>query len=152
MAAAWLRMMAPTPTPRAAASAVAMAPPAMMAAMPVAETPAGMCRAASSGKVMAAAIPVAARPKTSPAAARVVSLAASSGVRRGVIRTAGMIVWCRNSPVTESAPAISATVWASPAIARTERAGLVAGMKLLAAAVGTIPPAITAMAPAASSQ
>ena len=63
-----------------------------------------------------------------------------------------MIVLCRNSPVTESAPAISATVWASPAIARTERAGLVPGVKLLAAAVGAIPPAITAMAPAASSQ
>ena len=33
----------------------------------------------------------------------------------------------RNSPVTDSAPAISATVWASPAIAGALRAGLVPG-------------------------
>ena len=33
----------------------------------------------------------------------------------------------RNPPVTDSAPAISATVWASPAIAGTLRAGLVRG-------------------------
>ena len=83
MAPAWLRMIAPMPMPRAAHSAVAIPLPAMMAAVPVPEIPAGMCRAASSGRVMAVAIPVAARPKSSPAAARVMSLAASSGVRRG---------------------------------------------------------------------
>jgi hypothetical protein len=62
------------------------------------------------------------------------------------------MVLCRNSLVTERAPAISATVWASPAMASTERAGLVPGVKLVAAAVAATPPAIRAMAPAASSQ
>ena len=124
----------------------------MMAAAWVPLMPAGMCRAASSGKVMAVAIPVAARPKASPAAAMVMSLATSSGVRRGVIRTAGVMVLCRNSPVTESAPASSATVWASPAIARVARAGLVPAVKLVAAAVAPVPPAMRATAPAASSQ
>jgi hypothetical protein len=79
MAPTWLRMIAPTPIPTAALSAVATPPPAMMAAVPAPETPAGMCRPASSGRVTEAAIPVAARPKASPAAARVMSLAPSSG-------------------------------------------------------------------------
>ena len=69
-----------------------------------------------------------------------------------MIRTAGVMVLCRYSPVTDSAPAISATVWASPAMARTERAGLVPGVMLVAAAVAATPPAIKTMAPAASSQ
>ena len=92
MAPTWLRMIAPTPTPSAALRAVATPPPAMMAAAWVPLMPAGMCRAASSGKVMAVAIPVATRPKASPVAAMVISLATSSGVRRGVIRTAGVMV------------------------------------------------------------
>jgi hypothetical protein len=82
----------------------------------------------------------------------VMSLAASSGVRRGVIRTAGVMVLCRNSLVTESTPASSATVWASPAMARTERAGLMPPVKLVAAAVAPVPPAIRAATAAASSQ
>jgi len=41
--------------------------PAMMAAAPAQETPAGRSRAASSGRMMAVAIPVATRPKASPA-------------------------------------------------------------------------------------
>jgi hypothetical protein len=113
--------------------------------------PAGMCRAASSGKVIAAAIPVAARPKASPAAAMVMSLATSSGVRPGVIRIAGVRVLCRNSLVTENAPASSATVWASPAIARVVRAGPVPGAKLVAV-VALVPAAIKARVPAASTQ
>src|ERR1035441_7014799 len=134
MAPTWLRMIAPMPIPSAAPRAVAAPPPAMMAAAWVPLMPAGMCRAASSGRVMAVASSVVARPKASPAAAMVMSLAASSGVRRGVIRTAGVMVLCRNSLVTESTPASSATVWASPAMARTERAGLMPGVKLVAAA------------------
>jgi hypothetical protein len=62
------------------------------------------------------------------------------------------MVLCRNSPVTESAPASSATVWASPAMARTWRAGLLPPVKLVVAAVRATAPAIRAMAPAASSQ
>ena len=73
-------------------------------------------------------------------------------VRRGVIRTAGVMVLCRNSPVTDSAPASSATVWASPAIARVVRAGLMPAVKLVAAAVAPVPLAMRATAPAASSQ
>src|ERR1035441_6299271 len=134
MAPTWLRMIAPMPIPSAAPRAVAAPPPAMMAAAWVPLMPAGMCRAASSGRVMAVASSVVARPKASPAAAMVMSLAASSGVRRGGIRTAGGMVLCRNSLVTESTPASSATVWASPAMARTERAGLMPGVKLVAAA------------------
>ena len=49
------------------------------------------------------------------------------------------MVLCRNSLVTESAPASSATVWASPAIARVARAGLVPAVKLVAAAVAPVP-------------
>jgi hypothetical protein len=62
------------------------------------------------------------------------------------------MVLCRNSPVTASTPASSATVWASPAMASTERVGLMPGVKLVAAAVAAVAPAIRAVAPAASSQ
>jgi hypothetical protein len=152
MAPTWLRIIAPAPTPMAANSAVAIPPPAMMAAVPGPETPAGMCRPASSGRAMAAAIPLTARPNASPATARVMSLAPSSAARRGVIRTAGVMVLCRNSPVTQSTPAISATVCASPAMASVERTGLVPSVKPVAAVVRATTPAIRTMAPAASSQ
>src|ERR1019366_7789955 len=83
MAPTWLRMIAPMPIPSAAPRAVAPPPPAMMAAAWVPLMPAGMCRAASSGRVMAGARPVVARPKARPAAAMGMSLAASSGGGRG---------------------------------------------------------------------
>ncbi|MGI8447296.1 MAG: hypothetical protein ACR2MP_08980, partial [Streptosporangiaceae bacterium] len=73
--------------------------------------------------MIAAAAPVARQPKISPALATVISLAASSGVRWGVMRTAEVIVLCRNSPVTASVPAIRANAPASRRLIGARRGG-----------------------------
>ena len=109
-----------------------------------------MCRLASTGIVIAAAIPEAASPNTSPAPASVISLAASTRPRRGVISTAGTMVLCRNSVVTASAPAISAKVCASPASASVARAGLPSPVYVVARAVSATAATISTRAPMAS--
>src|SRR5699024_10643880 len=115
IAATWFGSNVPTPTPTMAHSASATA-----ASSAAVNTPPSVRYAPSPANPSSGAPPtivpsVPTTPKTTPIATADNTFADSTTLRRGSASSVGVIVWCRNSPVTANAPMISGNTYPSAA-------------------------------------